>query len=126
MTVVDTSAAAHFVVEGADETNIEKKKLPIRITLPNGSNILSTHTCCLKLPGIPQAAKKAQIVPGLANTTLLSVAMFCREEMTVNFDEKECRVQLKGKTILRGIYYNGIMVHPDQSSYTGGNRIAYE
>ena len=62
---------AHFLVEGAPAVNVQKSTNPLQITLPNGKQIKSTHTCNLDIPWLPQNMTEAHIVPGLAHSSLI-------------------------------------------------------
>ena len=106
MAIIDTGATDHCVVGVADVTDVKRTCNPIRISLPNGNIVQSTHTCRLRLPGLPKETTHAHIMPGLANMTLLSVGVFCKAGETVTFDDIECCVTLQGNTILRGTFDN--------------------
>ena len=53
MAISDSGATDHFLVEGAPAINIKRAKYPIKILLPNGKRIKSTHTCNLDIPWLP-------------------------------------------------------------------------
>jgi hypothetical protein len=59
------ATTAHFIVQGAPVVNIRKALFPLKIKLPDGSFIESTHTCNLDIPWLPAHMTEAHIVPGL-------------------------------------------------------------
>ena len=75
---------------------------PIKITLPDGDIIQSTHTCNLDIPWMPASMTAAHIVPGLAHTTLISARKFCDAGCKVLFNKKECRVYFNEQLMLTG------------------------
>ena len=95
----DSGASAHFLIEGAPVTNLKIVDNPIRIKLPDGDIILSTHTCNLPIPWLPAEMTEAHIVPGLAHSSLISTKKFCEAGSVVVFDEQECRVYYGPKAI---------------------------
>ena len=99
--VSDSGATAHFIVDGAPVTNIQKAEFPLRITLPNGHSIYSTHTCNLDIPGLPDEMTEAHIVPGIERS-LIATRKFCDAGCKVVFDMEECRVYYEGKLVLTG------------------------
>ena len=48
--ISDSGATGHFLVEGAQVTNLQMADSPISITIPNGKSVTSTHTCNLDIP----------------------------------------------------------------------------
>ena len=98
----DSGATAHFLMEGAPATNVQVATSPIRITLPNGKTIKSTHTCNLDIPWLPSSVTEAHIVPGLSHSSLISTRKFCEAGCKVIFDVKECRVYYNNKLVLSG------------------------
>ena len=75
---------------------------PISITIPNGKSMISTHTCNLDIPWLPNHVTEAHIVPGLAHASLISTGTFCEAGCKVIFDTRECRVHYKEKLVLAG------------------------
>ena len=98
----DSGATAHFLMEGAPATNVQKATNPITITLPNGKTIQSTHTCNLDIPWLPNTVTEAHIVPGLSHSSLISTRKFCEAGCKVVFDINECRVYYKQQLVLSG------------------------
>ena len=73
MAVADSGATGYFVLPGTPVTNIKIVRHPLKINLPDGDCLTSTHTCTLDIPWLPRKAKEAHIVPGLAHASLISI-----------------------------------------------------
>ena len=101
MVVADAGATSHFILPGAPVTNITPTDSPLVITLPDGQILQFTHMCKLDAPCLPLQAHKAHIVPGLANTSLVSIKTLCEAECKVSYDEDEVRVYFKRKIVWR-------------------------
>jgi hypothetical protein len=90
--IFDSGATTHFLVYGAHFVNRRPANKPLTIRLPNGKYILSTHTCNLDIPWLPQTITEAHMVPGLLHSSLLSTRKFCNAGCKVSFDIHECRI----------------------------------
>ena len=73
--IADAGATGHFLQPGAPAISIRRTENPISISQPDGGKLESTHECEIDNPQLPQAARKAHIVPGLAHTSLVSIKM---------------------------------------------------
>ena len=100
--IADAGATGHFVMAGAPVINVKPTTNPIRITLPDGQSIMSTHTCNLNIPWLPVFMTKAHIVPGMAHSSLISIKKFCDGGCKVMYDENKVRVIYKGNMVLSG------------------------
>ena len=72
---------------------------PIQIKLLDGDIILSTHTCNLPIPWLPNEMTEAHIVPGLVHSSLIPTKKFCEAGCVVILDMHECRVYYGPKAI---------------------------
>ena len=99
MAVADAGATGHFVLPGTPVIDVLPTSNPISINLPDGSVIKSTHTCRINIPWLPESATRAHIVPGLAHTSLISIAVLCDAGCKVTYDDDECKVYFKGKVV---------------------------
>ena len=97
MAVVDAGATGHFVLPGTPVTNIKIARHPLKINLPDGDCLTSTHTCTLDIPWLPNEAKEAHIVHGLAHASLISIKILCDAGCKVAYDNDECRVHYNKK-----------------------------
>jgi hypothetical protein len=118
-------------------TPITNKKIantPIQVTLPGGASIKSSHTCDLILPQLPDTAKKAQVIPGLSTSSLLSVGQLVETDCSVTFDKTKVQILHKKAKILEGqrnlrnglwkIYLQGKKLQPSlHFSYSKATRM---
>jgi hypothetical protein len=72
------------------------------VRLPNGDTLTSTHTATLNMPSLPQAARLAHILTGLAQHSLLSVGQMCDSGCSVTFTASNVTVTRGHSTILTG------------------------
>ena len=100
--IADAGATGHFVMAGVPVINVRLTTNPIRITLPNGQIIVSTHTCNLNIPWLPAFMTEAYIVPGMAHSPLISIRKLCDGGCKVKYNETEVRVIYKEKHVLSG------------------------
>ena len=100
--ISDSGATSHFVVEGAPVINIMVDTEPITITLPDGANIQSSHTCNLDIPWLPAAVMAAHIVPGLSHSSLISTRRFCDAGYSVTYNADKCTITKDNITVLEG------------------------
>ena len=90
--ILDSGATSNFLTTGAHVTNIQPTQTPIVARLPNGDKVRSTHTGTLDLPGLPSAARRAHIIPGLASHSLISVVTLCNAGCDVLFTKIGCTI----------------------------------
>ena len=99
--ISDTGATGHFLQPGAPAINIRRTTNPISISQPDSGKLEFTHECEIDNPQIPQAARKAHIVPGLAHTSLVSIKMLIDAGCFVTYSENVL-VYYKGKIVWTG------------------------
>ena len=102
MAVADAGATGPFVLPGTSITNVNVARHPLKINLPDGYCLTSTHTCTLDIPWIPNNSKEAHIVPGLEHASLLSIKILCDTRFKVTYDDDECRVYYNKKIVWLG------------------------
>jgi hypothetical protein len=81
--------------------NRRKTSNPIRINLPDGRNITSTHECDVTIPGLPTVLT-GHIVPHLTVASLIGIRVLCNHGCEVLFTNKTCEVYYKHNLILTG------------------------
>ena len=89
MAVADIGATGNFMLQGTPVIDVLPTSRPISINLPNGSVIKSTHTHRINIPWLPERATRAYIVPGLAHTSLILIAVLCDAGCKVTYDDDE-------------------------------------
>ena len=100
--ILDSGATSHFLLSMAPAANVRPTKTPLRAKLPNGETIASTSECDLMIPGLPAAARRAHIMPGLASHSLVSVTKLTDAGCEVLFTKIGCTISKQGRTILCG------------------------
>ena len=102
MAVADAGATGHFVVPGPLVTKVKIARHLLKINLPDGDCLTSTHTCTLDIPWLPNEAKEAHIVLGLAHASLISIKILCDAGCKVIYEDDECRVYYNKKLVWLG------------------------
>ena len=100
--ILDSGATSHFLVTAAPTSGIMPATNPLKVTIPDGSQVQSTHTCKLAIPNLPDSARIGHIIPGLASHSLLSVVKLCNAGCEVSFTKIACIVKHNGKIVLQG------------------------
>ena len=76
---------------------------PLQVQLPDGTFLESTTAGYLPIDGISRSCAHTRVVNGLEEPSLLSVAPFCDDGMSVLFTKEEATVRdASGQTVLRG------------------------
>ena len=112
--ILDSGATSHFLLKGAAVKNAHPSKDPLKIKLPDGSFINSTHTCNLDIPWLPKEITEAHIVPGLAHSSLVATRKFCDAGCSIIIEINECLIFYKDKVVLTGArdYSSGLWKVP--------------
>ena len=87
------------VTREAPKSSVSPSNNPLRVVLPNGDTVQSTHTCTLALPQLPAKARCGHIIPGLAAYSLLSVVKLCDAGCDVTFTKIDCMVCMCGRVL---------------------------
>jgi hypothetical protein len=82
---VDSGCTGHFLLVNAPCLNKVKSQTPLKVRLPNGATMESSHTAELNIPHLNAAASIVHVFPGMANHSLLSVGQLCNEGYVVTF-----------------------------------------
>ena len=100
--ILDSGATSHFLVPEAPVTNVRPAMTPLRVTIPDGNQVSSTHTCELQIPGLPKRAREGHIIPGLCKHSLISVVQLCNAGCDVIMTKIGATVKYRGRIILEG------------------------
>jgi hypothetical protein len=101
--IVDSGWAGIFLLSNAPCRNKTKYINPLRVRLPNGSTMDSTHTASLDIPELSAAAAVAHVLPAMVNNSLLLVEKLYNEGYSVTFTIDDITIFNKiGKEILKG------------------------
>ena len=100
--MADTGATGHYLRFSTPSANVQVAKNPIRVSLPDGFTIKSSHTCLLNIPELPTIARTGHIFPSLQHHALISIGVLCDAGCKVDFDRDRVSVKLQGREILSG------------------------
>jgi hypothetical protein len=102
--IVDSGCTGHFLLINAPCRNKIKSKHPLRVRLPNGDTMDSSHTAALDILELSEAASVAHVLPAMANNSLLSVGQLCNKGYYVTFKLYGVTIfNSKGHAILKGV-----------------------
>ena len=108
---MDSGCSHHYLLLAAPCRNRRETRNPVRVTIPNGKTIESTHEGELRIEALPEAARHVHILPGLANHSLVSVGQLCDTGCQVLFRIDKVLVYNKEKEIImvgRRVPSNGL------------------
>jgi hypothetical protein len=99
--IADSDATQIFVMEGANIINKGLTTYPLKVTLANGQQVMSTHMCDIHIDGLPSVLM-GHIIPDLSIASLFGVQVLTEVGCNVTFDKHQCTVRYNGKIILSG------------------------
>jgi hypothetical protein len=85
--ILDSGATSHFLLTTAPTTNKKVALNPLHITMPDGDQVQSTHTCDLDVLQLPMDAQNGHIISGLAAHSLLSIVKQCNASCDVTLSK---------------------------------------
>jgi hypothetical protein len=110
--------------------NKVKSQNPLRVRLPNGDTMDSTHKASLDIPELSKASSIAHVFPGMVNHSLLSVGQLYNEGYYITFRIDAVTIYsstgkpiLKGKRDLNTVLWRIYLQHekPQNSIYVANN-----
>ena len=100
--VADTGATSIMIMKKTSNMkNVRPATKPLKINLPDGSIVQSTHICDLEIPGLPHVLE-GHIVPDLTVASLVGIRILCKLGCTVVFTDTACYVFYQEQLILTG------------------------
>ncbi len=88
-------------MEGADVINKHHTTHPLKVTLTNGQQVMSTHMCNIHIAGLPFVLT-GQFIPDLSIALLFRIQVLTDVGCNVTFNKHKCTVRYNGKIILSG------------------------
>ena len=82
--------------------NLRPTTNPIRVEIPDGGIMTSTHEGELDLPGLRPEARHVHVFPEMNNLILVSIGQLCDAGYTVHFDDATMEVHDQSVCILTG------------------------
>jgi len=98
----DSGCTANICIPGTPLKNLRPTTKPLRLKTADGNYIETTHEGEIDIPGLPQAARKAHICPGLANMSLVGIKTLVDAGCEVLFSKDDCIVLYKGSIVWKG------------------------
>ncbi len=106
LAVADTGSTGHFLQQDAmvdaPISDVTPASAPITIEMPNKERIHSSHTCFLRIPGLPREACRSHIVPDLRSGHLISIGQLCDAGCTARLDKATIEIYYHDTLALTG------------------------
>ena len=98
--ILDSGATSNFLLSDALMHDERPSLKPITAKLPDGRRVTSTREVRIRSRQLPEKARWAHKMPGLATHSLISVTKLCDAGYTVNFKKIGSQILYRGKVIL--------------------------
>ena len=76
--IADSGATSNFCTTYARVTDIQQTSAPLVVRIPDGKQLVSSHTCKLDIAGLPEEARVGHIIPGMKGHSLILLTQLCR------------------------------------------------
>jgi hypothetical protein len=106
--ILDSGCTSIFLSATAPCNNKQAAHVQLNVNMPNGTTIQSSHTCNLLLADLllledfPPQSRKAHILPGLVQNSLIYVGQLCDNGCNVALTQEQVTVSRDGKCIMYG------------------------
>ena len=100
--IADSGTTGHYLRVSSPVVGKVQVNEGVRVLLPDGNTITSSHEAYLDMPTLPKAARKAHIFPGLAHDALISIAQLCDEDYIAIFDKENIHIIKDGTIAIQG------------------------
>ena len=101
LAIADSGTTGHFLQIQSECIDKRPTMEGVKVKLPDGGIITSTHTALLNLPQLPMKARRAHIFPDIKHS-LISINMLCEEGYMAIFDENNVYIVKDSEVILHG------------------------
>ncbi len=99
--IADSGTTDDFLLHNSPYTDLKVTNNPIKVIMPSGDSIASTHTCQVTIPGVEPGTRQGHILPELAHS-LVSIGKFCDDGCTAVFSRDHCKIYRNNTCILTG------------------------
>ena len=113
--IADSGCSDHYAATNADVKNIRPAQKKIKVMLPNGENIESSHTAQLNISNIPAPAQVCHLFPAMKDKILISLGKLCDNDMEIKLtktntyvydqDHKEQPIIIGNRNTTNGMWY---------------------
>ena len=90
--ILDSGASSHFLCLEAPMDDMQVASNPVLVTIPDGTQVRSTHVCKLRLPQVPEKGRFGHVLPGLSRHSLVSVVRLCNAGCEITYYVLQDRV----------------------------------
>jgi hypothetical protein len=101
----DSGASSHYLMTKDQQvlTNLQPTPFGPRVTLPDSTNIQASHSGQLPLHScLSQCTKKAHILEGITNSSLISIGQLCDDNCIAILDKHQIEVYKDNTCALAG------------------------
>jgi hypothetical protein len=99
--IVDSGVTQIFVMEGTPVINKRVTTRPLKVTLADGHQVMSTHMCDIIIKGLPFMLT-GYIIPDLSIASLFGIQVLTKVGCDITLDKHTCKVWYNGNVILTG------------------------
>ena len=113
--IADSGCSDHYAATNADVKNIRPAQKKIKVMLPNGENIESSHTAQLNISNIPAPAQVCHLFPAMKDKMLISLGKLCDNDMEIKLtktniyiydqEHKEQPIIIGNRNATNGMWY---------------------
>ena len=103
---LENGTARHYFKVNALLQDVKCVNDRVSVTLLNRESILSTHWVYVLISGLTALAQRAEILPGLTMSSLLSVSQLCDNGCTIVFNKAHATVSKHSKVIFQATRNN--------------------
>jgi hypothetical protein len=100
--ITDLGATQIFVMDGTPVINKRPTMRPLRVTLVDGRQVMSTYMCDIQIDGLPVTLMGHIIPNDLSIASLFGIQILTEAGCDVTFTKSDCIVMYNGKIILHG------------------------
>jgi hypothetical protein len=99
--IADSGATQIFVMYGTPVINKRRTTCPLKVSLANGHEVMSTHMCEVNISGLLDTLT-GHIIPESSVASLFGIRVLTAAGCKVRFDDLKCTVWYNNRIILQG------------------------
>ena len=101
--VVDTGESGMYLTSNSHHIHPNEQAPTIKVALPNGEKLESSQECMLDIHALPEESHKEHIIPGLMNSSLISIGQLCDEDCITTFNKRTVTIAKDNQIIMTGM-----------------------
>jgi hypothetical protein len=91
-TIINSGDTQIFVIKGSNVINKRQKPCPLKVTLAEGHQVMSTHMCDIHIEGLP-FVYTSHIIPTLSIALLFGIQVLTEVGCIISFEKHKCVVR---------------------------------